>query len=71
MTVFDAQGPAPDRGLARLPMVVVAVIVVFLLVMFISWELATEITFTSTVTTPILPDQVIDSATSPVTTAGR
>ena len=71
MTAFDARRPAPDSRMARVTMVVAAVIVAYLLVMFITWEMAWEIPFTSTVTTPILPDQVTGSATPPVTTAGR
>lgn len=71
MTVFDARGPAPDSRLASVAIVVAAVIIASLLVMFIAWEMASELAFTSTVTTPILPEQVVDSATSPVTSAGK
>ena len=67
MTAFDARGPAPRNRMAGVPMVVAAVIVTYLIVMFIAWEMAAEIPFT----TPLLPDQVSGSATPPVTTAGR
>lgn len=51
-------------------MVLLSIVLTILLVLFLAWELSSELVFTSTVT-PIYPEQVVDSATSPVSTTGR
>lgn len=72
MTVFDTRRSARTN-----PSLIVLMVVVLVLALFVAWELASEVTFTSTVTQRILPGEVVeqlglaDSPTAPITTTGR
>jgi hypothetical protein len=61
---------ARDNRFGVVPMILLSMMVTILLMLFLAWELSSELVYTSTVT-PIYPEQVVDSATSPVTTTGR
>lgn len=57
--------------MAMVSMTLAAMAVTALIVLFLAWEMASEVSFISTVPTPIYPEPVVDSATAPVTTTGR
>lgn len=69
MTVFDTR-----RSARANPSSIVLMVVLLVFALFVAWELASEVTFTSTVTQRILPEEVVeqlrlaDLPTTPITT---